>query len=479
MNDIDPLRGAVQFWNLDTAITLAARIGVPGLAGPVSGLLTVVELSLLALLLSRLCASLQPLTGVARQGARLTAALVALVLFIWSVRHGDADIMSLFVRWDHLVFCAAAGYAISGLTQDWRRPVLIAISLYFVAANTGLLPTLLMLAGSLLALALLYVPVAQPLWLTALLQSAAMLGIFAGLWVLRALSLSASLATQGCFAFVLLRHVSYVVETRRGRPGGLVDYLCYLFFYTSYVGAVEIYSEFHSTNLVGGGRYDYRAASLKFMLGQLYAWAGLQLPFVFEQVILIRDPLELWGSMVLLFVRSALFAMGLWATIEGVALLYGVTLRPNFPNVIACLNPAQFWRSWRATMTNWLIHYIYIPLGGNRHDQVRNIAAAFLISVLWHWMGVPFYSAQLHAYDFLPRTVWGAINAAGVIGYVLARRRQLTLLPTSFPAPLRIAGKLLLMWVFGSLTVPLLTFTPDTMQYFAPFARRLLFLPTP
>ena len=204
---------------------------------------------------------------------------------------------------------------------------------------------------------------------------------------------------------------------------------------------------------------------------------ALQFTLPFEAVIQIRQPLTLWLSVVALLLLSGLFVMGLWSTIEGLALLYGIRLRPNFPAVLTCTNPAEFWRAWRATMTNWLIHYVYIPLGGNRRQQLRNIGAAFAVSVVWHWMGIPFHQLGVSAYDFAPITLWGLINAGGVAGYVLWRRRGLQVLPAAIPQPLRTATKIALTWVLASFTVTLLTFTPRTMTHFAPFVRTLLGFP--
>jgi hypothetical protein len=56
-------------------------------------------------------------------------------------------------------------------------------------------------------------------------QGAVLLGMFAAIWALRRWSISEALSTQGAFGFVLLRHISFVVETRRGRPAGLGNYL--------------------------------------------------------------------------------------------------------------------------------------------------------------------------------------------------------------------------------------------------------------
>ena len=130
-------------------------------------------------------------------------------------------------------------------------------------------------------------------------------------------------------------------------------------------------------------------------------------------------------------------------------------------------------------MTNWLLHYVYIPLGGNRRHQVRNIAAAFAVSVAWHWMGVPFFTRDPALRDFAPIALWGLINAAGVAGYVLVHRHQVTILPAATPGAVRIACGVALTWVFATFTVTLLSFRPEHMPLFWPFLRTLLWLPTP
>lgn len=466
----DALQAAVRPLNIAVAISLTERLAAPAWAGSVAGLLSVIEMALLVALLCGLGAAW-------RGAARPAAALLAAAMFVWSARVGGDDIAALFGRWDHLVFCAAAGYALRGLPLPARRAALIAISFYFIVAYVGLLPTGVLLTGSLLGFALLRLPGLQRPWHTALLQSLALLGTFAAIWYLRRLSLSAAILTQGPFGFVLLRHISYVVETRSGRPARLDNYLCYLLFYPSFIGASEIYSEFHDRNLTGSERYDYRTAAFKIIAGQLLLWVALQFQVSFAEVIQIRDPMRLWANVLALFALSALFVMGLWSTIEGLSFLYGIELRPNFPGVLSCVNPAQFWRSWRATMTNWLIHYIYIPLGGNRHHQLRNIAAAFAVSVLWHWMGIPFHTLDVSARDFAPIALWGVINAAGVAGYVGWRRLGRTILPAATPQPLRATSKIALTWVFATFTVTLLTFTPQTMGYFVPFLRTLIGFP--
>jgi D-alanyl-lipoteichoic acid acyltransferase DltB (MBOAT superfamily) len=488
MRQPDRLYGVVQPLNDAFAVFLKEHLWPARAVGATAGLLGVVELSVLVVVLCCVCAGLRPAPresgGPARRSAWSAisfgiAALTAIAIFAWSVRIGGGDITSIFGRWDHIVFCGAAGCALGYLPPRWRRCALSAVSLYFLVGHAGPRPLGVLVAAGLLGFILLRLPDGQRPWLTALLQGFVLLGLFAVIWKMRTQNLFEALRAQGGFGFLLLRHISFVVEVRRGRPAGLLNYLCYMFFYPCFFGASEIYSEFHERNLKDVARYDYRAAAYKIIVGQLAVWASFQIDVSFDRVIQTHEPLMLWWNVLWLFLRSGLFVMGLWSTIEGLALLYGIELRPNFAGVLTCLNPAQFWRSWRATMTNWLIHYVYIPLGGNRHHQLRNICAAFVVSTAWHWMGIPFFTVSPRWWDFAPITLWGIINAAGVTGYVAWRRLGATVLPAGTPQIVRSAAKGALTFCFATFTVTLLSFRPDNMQHFAPFLRTLLGLLAP
>lgn len=54
----------------------------------------------------------------------------------------------------------------------------------------------------------------------------------------------------------------------------------------------------------------------------------------------------------------------------GVAMLMGFYLPKNFNSPYKASNPADFWRRWHISLSNWLRDYLYIPLGGNRNATV-------------------------------------------------------------------------------------------------------------
>jgi alginate O-acetyltransferase complex protein AlgI len=77
----------------------------------------------------------------------------------------------------------------------------------------------------------------------------------------------------------------------------------------------------------------------------------------------------------------------------GLSLLFTVKLPINFESPYQAVNITDFWRRWHITLSNFLRDYLYIPLGGNRHGQLRryfNLLTTMLIGGLWHGAGWTF-----------------------------------------------------------------------------------------
>jgi len=78
---------------------------------------------------------------------------------------------------------------------------------------------------------------------------------------------------------------------------------------------------------------------------------------------------------------------------RGSALLLGFELPHNFLEPYLSRTPAEFWRRWHITLSDWLRDYIYIPLGGNRRSVSRgyfNLIVTMVLGGLWHGAAWPF-----------------------------------------------------------------------------------------
>lgn len=84
----------------------------------------------------------------------------------------------------------------------------------------------------------------------------------------------------------------------------------------------------------------------------------------------------------------------------GLGLMFNLKFPMNFNSPYQAASMIDFWRRWHMTLGLWVKNYLYIPLGGNRHGQLkkmRNLFTSMLIIGLWHGAGWTY-------------VIWGALH---------------------------------------------------------------------
>jgi alginate O-acetyltransferase complex protein AlgI len=127
----------------------------------------------------------------------------------------------------------------------------------------------------------------------------------------------------------------------------------------------------------------------------------------------------------------------------GLARMLNIRFPLNFDSPYKAADIAAFWRRWHITLGGFLRDFLYIPLGGNRGDrlrQVSNLMMTMLLAGLWHGA----------AWNFV---IWGGLHG---IYLVLHReyRRQFRPLP-EIPGRMLTLLAVIVAWVpfrAGSLT---------------------------
>lgn len=107
----------------------------------------------------------------------------------------------------------------------------------------------------------------------------------------------------------------------------------------------------------------------------------------------------------------------------GSAQLLGYKLPENFNRPYQARSVADFWRRWHMTLSTWLRHYVFFPLGGSRGSiwlAHRNTLITLVLIGLWHGANWTF-------------VIYGLIHGIAIaINRTLHRRK-----PASFHASLR------------------------------------------
>ena len=68
----------------------------------------------------------------------------------------------------------------------------------------------------------------------------------------------------------------------------------------------------------------------------------------------------------------------------GLGRMFGFVYQENFRYPYLSTSVTEFWRRWHISLGSFFRDYVYIPLGGNRHDQMRNILVVWSLTGLWH-----------------------------------------------------------------------------------------------
>ncbi|MGY3366197.1 alginate O-acetyltransferase complex protein AlgI [Bradyrhizobium sp. GM2.4] len=115
------------------------------------------------------------------------------------------------------------------------------------------------------------------------------------------------------------------------------------------------------------------------------------------------DSLGGLDRLVLIFVYSfQIYSdfFGYSAIAIGLALLFGYRLPINFDLPYLSSSFSEFWTRWHISLSTWLRTYLYIPIGGNRHGELRtyfNLMVVMLLGGLWHGAALSYLT-------------WGAVH---------------------------------------------------------------------
>ena len=94
--------------------------------------------------------------------------------------------------------------------------------------------------------------------------------------------------------------------------------------------------------------------------------------------------LSRWGGAVFFTLQLYFDFSGYSDMAIGLGRMFGFRFLENFDYPLISKSATEFWRRWHISLGTFFRDYVYIPLGGNRHDQQRNILVVWFLTGLWH-----------------------------------------------------------------------------------------------
>ncbi len=201
-------------------------------------------------------------------------------------------------------------------------------------------------------------------------------------------------------SFFVFQKISYLMDLRRGDRHiyGFLDFWMFVTFFPQLIAGPLV----RHNEIIPQFERDPRGPALWENLGR-----GLILFFIgLGKKIVIADTLaQLADPAFATVAQTGLTAADAWIgslafTFQlyfdfsgysdmalGLALMFGLTLPINFNAPYQATSIRDFWRRWHVTLSRFLRDYLYIPLGGSRLGearQVANVTLTMLLGGLWH-----------------------------------------------------------------------------------------------
>jgi len=85
----------------------------------------------------------------------------------------------------------------------------------------------------------------------------------------------------------------------------------------------------------------------------------------------------------------------------GLGYMLGFRFRENFNYPYISTSISDFWRRWHISLTQFFREYVYIPMGGNRSNFVRNMLVVWLLTGFWHGASWNYLLWGLYYFVFL------------------------------------------------------------------------------
>jgi len=74
----------------------------------------------------------------------------------------------------------------------------------------------------------------------------------------------------------------------------------------------------------------------------------------------------------------------------GLGKMIGFDFKENFNHPYIAKSITDFWRRWHISLSSFFRDYVYIPMGGNRRYNIRNLIVVWFITGLWHGASINF-----------------------------------------------------------------------------------------
>ena len=213
-------------------------------------------------------------------------------------------------------------------------------------------------------------------------------------WLLNTQITIAEISLPIGISFYTMQTISYTIDAYRGKvrvQKSFLDFLLYVSMFPQLVAGPIIRYEVLQDQLTNRrvtleGMY---AGVVRFSIGLakkaiLANYAGsLAIEFL-NGDLASQSSLGIWFGL-LCFTFQIYFDFSGYSDMAiGLGKMFGFNYPENFRHPYISQSITEFWRRWHISLSSFFRDYVYIPLGGNRRYQYRNLLIVWMLTGLWH-----------------------------------------------------------------------------------------------
>ncbi len=229
------------------------------------------------------------------------------------------------------------------------------------------------------------------------------IGSILPLILLKYLTVYENLAAVTGISFYTLQAVSYMVDCYKDNTkcnASFWNYVLFMSFFPTIVsGPIKRFSSFSKQTDISHTFEYLKVRRGLYMMALGYIEKLMLADCAAKLVTSVFDgTTDCSGSMIVL--ATVTFGLQLYFDFAGysymaigASLILGYSIPDNFLQPYFAVSIKEFWRRWHISLSEFLKDYVYIPLGGNRHGNIRkyiNLMVTFLVSGIWHGVGLNF-----------------------------------------------------------------------------------------
>ena len=191
-------------------------------------------------------------------------------------------------------------------------------------------------------------------------------------------------------SFYTFQTMSYTIDVYRGRiqpETSFIDFLMYVSLFSQLIaGPIVRYSDIseelkaRKPDIINGVERFIIGLSKKVLLANN---AGYLVSGYFKN---LAEMSVLSGWLGVFFYTLQIYFdfSGYSDMAIGLGRLFGFNFLENFNYPYISKSVTDFWRRWHISLSSFFRDYVYIPLGGNRKAQSRNLFIVWALTGLWH-----------------------------------------------------------------------------------------------